>query len=304
MKKNIFILCSFFLFCLPVFALEERVESNRYGVNKKWELTDERIEAAKKVPLVDANDKVYDYADILTEEEEEEFCKYFQELTEKIKMEVVFVSINMPYSRDKDNENFAADFYDYNDFGLNYKGYSGILLLRNAYEVDPYFDIYTFGDAQLLYDYNRLQVILDAIYSSFKSKNYVGGLNIYRRYIRNYFEQGLSKEALDYYVDDMGYLHKRYKAPLFFALIFSTGVTFAIIWVFISKNKMIKKATEANDYLNRQTVQLTEKEDKFITTHTTSYVVSSSSSGGGGGGFSSSSGSSGGGHSSGGGRHG
>ncbi len=304
MKKCFIVLCSFFLLIPSVFALnEERNESNHYGVNKKWDMTDERIEIAKNVPLVDVNEKIYDYADILTQDEEEEFRGYFQEIKEKIKMDVVFVSINMPYTNDKKNEDYAADFYDYNDFGIEYEKYSGILLLRNAYEIDPYFDIYTFGDAQLLYDYNRLQVILDAIYPSFKKQNYGSGLNTFKSYLMSYFEQGVSKEASSYYVDDMGYLHKKYKAPLLFALFFSAGITTTIIWVLVSKNKMIKKSMTANDYLNRETIQLTEKVDKFITTHTTSYIVSSSSSGGGGG-FSSSGGSSGGGHSSGGGRHG
>ena len=63
---------------------------------------------------------------------------------------------------------------------------------------------------------------------------------------------------------------------------------------------MIRKATSASAYLNKDSVNYTQHVDQFINSHTTHYTVSSSS--GGGGGFSS--GSSGGGHSSGGGRHG
>ena len=66
-------------------------------------------------------------------------------------MEMVFVSIDMPYNYDSKNEEFAADFYDYNDFGLNFDKYNGILLLRNNYSSDRYYDIYTFGDAQLYF---------------------------------------------------------------------------------------------------------------------------------------------------------
>ena len=71
---------------------------------------------------------------------------------------------------------------------------------------------------------------------------------------------------------------------------------------------MVMKASEATEYLNKGSVKLSERKDKFITSHTSSHTISSDSGGGGsfggGGGFSSSIGSSGGGHSSGGGRHG
>ncbi len=71
--------------------------------------------------------------------------------------------------------------------------------------------------------------------------------------------------------------------------------------ILVKKNKMVIKATEAENYLDQSSVNITNKQDQFLTTHTTSYTVSSSSGGGGAG---SHSGSSGGGHSSGGGRHG
>ena len=68
---------------------------------------------------------------------------------------------------------------------------------------------------------------------------------------------------------------------------------------------MVKAKLYVNEYLDRRKISITNKQDKFIRSHTSSYTESSSSSGGGSGGSShSSSGSSGGGHSSGGGRHG
>ena len=63
----------------------------------------------------------------------------------------------------------------------------------------------------------------------------------------------------------------------------------------------------AEEYIDSKSINISNKEDTFISSHTTHYTTSSSSSSGGhssGGSFHSSSGSSGGGHSSGGGRHG
>jgi uncharacterized protein len=71
--------------------------------------------------------------------------------------------------------------------------------------------------------------------------------------------------------------------------------------ILISKNKMVKKASVARDYIDNASIEYTNRSDQFINSHTTSYTVSSSSSGGGRSG--SSFGSSGGGHGGGGGRH-
>ena len=110
----------------------------------------------------------------------------------------------------------------------------------------------------------------------------------------------------NYYVDDMGYLQKhpaKYKVPYLFIIMFSGIITLISMIIMVGRNKMIKKALEAQEYLDKTSTKFTSRDDHLISSHTTHYVASSSS-GGGGGGFHSSGGSSGGGHSSGGGRHG
>ena len=67
---------------------------------------------------------------------------------------------------------------------------------------------------------------------------------------------------------------------------------------------MVKKATEASEYIDKKTINYSIREDRFITSRTTSHTVSSSSSSRGHSGGGSRRGSSGGGHSRGGGRHG
>ena len=112
----------------------------------------------------------------------------------------------------------------------------------------------------------------------------------------------------NYYVDEKGYLQKypeKYSIPWTGAFIFSFLITFITMIILIKRNKMVMKATQAGEYLNKDSVNINNRKDVFINSHTTSYTVSHDSGGsGGGGGHSSHSGSSGGGHSSGGGRHG
>lgn len=281
----------------------ERTKDNNYGVSKHWNINSNNINNVKNTPYVDADEKVYDFADILTDKEEETVYSYIKEFINKTNMDMVFVSIDMPYSSDKKNEDFAADFYDYNDFGINFENYSGVLLLRNDYEADRYYNIYTFGDAQLYFSYSRLENILDNIYSDFVSKNYVMGIETFTEMCSSYFDSGVAYEYRNSYIDENGYIRKHYKVPYFICFGVSGLVTLIVMLILVKNNKMVKKATQAKEYLRKDSINYTQSVDQFVNSTTTHYTISSSS--GGGGSYSGShSGSSGGGHSSGGGRHG
>ena len=279
-----------------------RSDMENYGVHKKWNINDSNLPNVMRTPYVDSSLKIYDYANILSEEEEQKVKSLISEYIEKTGMDMVFVSINMPYSSDHENEDYAADFYDYNDFGLNDKNYSGVILLRNAYEEDPYFDVYTFGEGQLYYDYDRCESMLDDIYPYFKNKNYLSGLEIFIRDFTDYYNSG---KALDnYYLDENGEIHidkGSFKPPYLVTGGIGAVVSAIVVSIMVKKNKMVKKAKNAADYVDNSKTNFKKKTDNFVSTFTTRTRMSSSSSGGGHG---SSIGSSGGFHGGGGGRHG
>lgn len=278
----------------------DRLESNNWGVNKHWNITNNNIDNVKNTPLVDASVKVYDFANIISHDDEEKMYSLIDDFVSKTSIDMVFVTIDMPYTYDKQNEDFAADFYDYNDFGLDFSNYSGILLLRNNYSSDRYYDMYTFGDAQLYFDQSRYDDILDSIYSDFSSDRYLSGFGYFVNRCSYYFDMGYAGEYKYSYVDDDGYIHNTYHVPVFICLGGASIITLITMIILVSKNKMVRKATLASSYLDKGSINYTEKTDQFLHSRTTHYTVSSSSGGGGG----SHSGSSGGGHSSGGGRHG
>lgn len=287
---------------------KERTAENHYGVNKKWQITDKNMSNVMRTHYVDANEKVYDFSDILTDEEEEELRQLIYDFYEKYNTELIILTDSLVYHNDSDNDYYVADFYDYNDFGINNPQYDGIVIFRNTYVADPYYASVRFGNAQLYIEYNRNETILDAIYPNIHSGNYLEGFKQYIKLVTNYYEQGLSNDAQNYYIDDNGYITKN-KTPNAAAIktmavrasLISAVVALIATLVAKGKNKMIIKATKADDYVNK--VHYTKKVDEFVRTVTTSYTISSSSGGGGGGGFHSSGGSSGGGF-SGGGRHG
>ena len=240
---------------------------------------------------------------MLTTEEKEELKSEIEKFQRKYNMELIILTYDLRYYNDSDNEDFAADFYDYNDFGLEKEPYDGILLFRNTYSEDPYYDMYTFGNSQLYFDQTRYDDILDSIYYNLHDEHYLPGFSTFIDKVDTYIDEGIPSSMKNKYIDDMGYIKLNYVPPIGLGFIISVIVTIIVISIMIGKNKMIRKATEASTYMNKASLNYTKKQDNFLTSHTTSYTTSSSSGGGGGGGFSSG-GSSGGGHSSGGGRHG
>ncbi len=273
------------------------------GVNKKWKITDKNRDNVLRTPYVNADEKIYDFSNVLTSEEKEQLKERINQFMSKYNMELVIVTYSLPYSSDSENEDFAADFYDYNDFGLEKEPYDGILLFRNTYSADPYYDMYTFGKSQLYFDQTRYDDILDSIYDNLHNEHYLAGFTSFISKTEYYIDRGIPSSMKNKYIDEMGFIKMNYVPPIGMGFIISLITTIIVIGIFIGKNKMVRKATEASTYLNKASLNYTKKQDNFLTSHTTSYTSSSSSGGGGGGGFSSG-GSSGGGHSSGGGRHG
>lgn len=288
---------------------KNREELENLGVNKKWTITVENKDNVLKSKYVNAEEKIYDFSDVLTEEEYEKLKNEAIEFKNHTNMDIVILIDSLPYSYDNMNEDYAADFYDYNDFGLDLDKYSGVLLFRNTYEKDPYYDIYTFGNAQLYFSKSRLDKTLDNIYDDLHDKNYYNGFSKYISEMKSYYDNGIAEEMRGYTVDDNGYLQAppveppKYHVPIGWALLIASVVSTISIVIMIRKNKMVMKATQAEEYIDSKSIKISNKEDTFISSHTTHYTTSSSS-GSSGGSFHSSRGSSGGGHSSGGGRHG
>lgn len=269
------------------------------GVNKNFIINSNNINNVLNTPKVDDSEKIYDFANILDETTKEELYKKIENFIEISNMDMVILTTDLPYN-DSQLEDYAADFYDYNDFGLDFDKYSGVIIIRNINSYNKYFNIYTFGDAQLYFTYERCEDILDTIYDDIHLENYLSGFQTFISECERYYKLGIPYSSRNKYVDDKGIVHTKYVTPYKEAVIFSFISTIIIMIILVSKNKMVKKAINADEYLDSSSVKYIKKEDKFINTHTTSYTISSNSSGGGG----SHIGSSGGGHGGGGGRHG
>lgn len=308
---KVFIVLLISISTINVYASTNTYDRNtleNYGVNKNVLNIDSKLDHIMKTKKVDATEKIYDFSDILTDEEERLLKEKIDKFIEENNMDMVIVTDSFTYSYDRQNEEYADDFYDYNDFGLDLEHYSGVLLLRNTNPSDPYYHMSTSGNAQLYLSDSRINSILDNIYYDIKSGNYYEGFSKWISYTDNYIKSGYPSTASNYYLDNYGNMHRvkpKYYPPIGIALLMGLAAAGTTVGIMISKNKMVKKAHQASEYLDNGSINITKREDTYLRSHTTSYTVSSSSGGGhhGGGGHSFHSGSSGFSH-GGGGRHG
>lgn len=294
MKKISFLILTILAVMMPYTVsastmVSERTEDN-LQIWENIEVTNSNIDNILNTPKVNENEKIYDFADLFTDIEEDELFEKVSDYINEHDMDMVIVKIN---DNNKYNaKEYAEDFYDYNYFG---KGdtYDGILFLIDMDTREIY--VNTTGEAMLYYDDARIEGLLDAAYVYMTSAEYYQATRAFITRALNYANQGYSSSADDYYIDENGDLKEKKKINWFITLGGSIAISSIVVYIFISKHKGIKIATEADNYLDIPGIQYGTTVDNFLTTYTSrTYIGSSSSSGGrSGGGISSSRGSSG-----------
>lgn len=282
MKKFILSLLLFFVSINICNATQtfDRNELENYGVNKDIKVNDSNLDNILNTKAVDASLKVYDFADILSDSEEEDLREVALEFVKDTGFDLVIVTDSFYNYDEEDNYAYAQDFYDYNDFGIDLEHYSGVLILRNTYSY-KYYGLYSFGEAQLYYNGSRIENILDEMYSDFHNGYYVDGVYTVVDMLNRYYDYGIMGVYKDAYIDHNGFIRFNYSLPIVFCLIGASFLTFIIMLILVKKNKMVRKASKASGYLNRGSIKITESRDEFVNSFTHTQSLSSSSGGSG-----------------------
>lgn len=292
MKKyiyfSVFILLLYLISIIPVSAKEIRTcvrtdsdlhvrEQFNLGTNKNDIMT---------TPCVDDVQKVYDFADLLTDEEED---KLYQEVNSFISQTGYDLAVVTTNDNNKRSEvEYADDFYDYNDFGKN-STRDGLLLLIDMTNRKVY--ISTTGNAIVMYN-SRIDSIIDAGYDYLTSGDYYNTFSKMIEKQEYYFDLGPDeRDSKTIIIDEYG--NASYIKYMPYGLIgFISGIVTLIVSIIIyNKSKLKIKVGSTISYMKNKNI--TKKQDNLvntIVTHTLRY--SDTSSGGGhssGGGFHSSS---------------
>lgn len=229
------------------------------------------------VSAIDTSLKVYDNADVFSDAEETIIKDKINEYISTYDMDLVIVTTSInTYGT---TEEFLEHFYQDNNFGITSKKNGTIMAIdldNNIYEYISY------GEMQRYLDDNRIDKIydyVDEMYSS-NNKNYYVLATSFIEQLDYYVSLGIPDSNKNTYVSIDGIMHMKRTFPWFNTSIIALITSSIIVLIFAYKSKMIKKANSANHYIDDKSVNITNRVDKFVTTHTTRVRKSNDSSSG------------------------
>lgn len=231
--------------------------SNTYTTNSQ--------NAKANTPVVDATKKIYDYANLITKDEEEALYNKVQEFINKYDMDMAIVTIN---SNPKSSSMaYADDFYDYNNFGKG-TNKTGLLFLIDMQNRNMW--ISTTGDAINIYTDSRINTILDYTYDKISNEDYNGCAEQFIDKASYFANKGLTGGSKVVTVPKM----------ICNSLIFAGLVTIVFICIGLATHRKPKKKKEASNYIT-QPLKLSNKLDTFLDKHVSKVKIETSSSSGG-----------------------
>lgn len=272
MKKIFVLFISLFLLVLPVYA-----STNTYSrtttdlkVPKKIKYKSSMEHNVLLTPSVNANEKIYDFAELLTEEEEKQLYDKVKEFIANTNLDLAIVTIN---TNVKDStQDYADDFYDYNDFSID--GLAFVIDMQNRI-----FYISTAGKAMLYYDDYRIEYILSALDQEMYNHEYFNACNTLISQLTEYYNNGFSDNADKYVV--IGTQIYRKTPYLLLSIIAVVSATIGTL-ILALRNKKIKLATNSNDYFDNKSFEITKDTKEFISSNTSRVYIPPADSGGGG----------------------
>lgn len=294
MKRIHYLIFSFGIFFLFILSADASVNTytrteDNYLVPSYITVTSSNRDNVLSTPAVDATEKVYDFADLLTDNEEKKIYNQAVKFIDKIDLDLAIVTVS-DYNKTDCNgsctRTYADDFYDYNEFGVG-AYHSGVLFLVDMKNRTIYMT--TTGKAMDMYSDYRIEKIMDAIYQEFSNQNYYYGITKFMTILENYDTIGVANNKDSHYeiLDDGRIVRDIPWLILIGGPLLITGIVMAIM---ISKNKLVRVATSSREYLDKETLQTNVVKDRFVHTHTSKTPIYHSSGSSGGGGHSGSSG--------------
>lgn len=235
-------------------------------------------------------ERVFDYADVLTDKEEEKLREYIAQTERRLQIDIVLVTIDQTvegeeamseYGLRSDNweqnmQDIADDFWDENRFGYN-KGFEGdgVLLLHNWYPGQNGEHLSTSGSVEHAFGSHDIDEVLYAVDEYYDTDPY----RAYRAYVKEVGRRMGNSLSL----------------PFSWVTVFLLPVIIAFCYaVSGSSQKKAENTVAVNAYVAGGKPELNSKGDELIRKNVVTRKIESSSSG---------SGRSGGGRSGGGGHH-
>ena len=214
-------------------------------------------------------ERVYDYADVLTSEEEELLREYIAQKEQRHYIDIVLVTIKEDVEKngywETEMMNIADDFYDQNKFGYDMVHGDGVLLLDNWFENQEGSWLSTCGRVYQQFGEYEIDSVLDAVYDSVEQSPF---------------------EAYKAYVDEVcNWVDGGSGSVIPGGIIFAVPLVAAGIYAFSHLHQeKAKDTTTATSFVESGKPLMNDNRDEFIRKSVTSRRIQTSSSGGSSGG--------------------
>ncbi len=230
--------------------------------------------------------RVFDYADVLTDDEEQKLEELIAKREDQIGCDIVLVIMNEPLkeyaesyadqigyvSEDQYVMVYADNFYDENEFGYNKPHGDGCVFVDNWNRTDSVYGyayawFSTSGRVEDSYSTSAINELIDDVTSQVNDDPY----EAYKTYVESVYRHMSGKSGLE---DGISF---------FSAFIAAVITTVVYLCIHLKKNKG-QKTTVSTTYVNGGRPIMNRQQDILVNTHVTRRHIDRSSSGGGGGG--------------------
>ena len=228
-------------------------------------------------------EKVYDEADLFSEEERVEINDKAKVLSDQTEMDIIIVTTND--SKGKSSSQYALDFYDKHGFG--YQGtLDGVLYLLNMGEREVY--IFTRDKGTDYIHASRIEDLLDQVYPPLGEENYSESVRIFLDEVEKIMASGPPSNQSG----ESGYTYTEMTSEpswiqkLGIYLLISIAIGGIAVGIMSLSNKG-RSTVNARTYLQDNSFTITKKRDRHYNTSVTQQKIQSNnnsghSSGGGG----------------------
>ena len=270
MKKKILLIFLVFLFLIPTFVNASTNTLERDNTLNVWDEIDKNRyrQDILNTPRVDEKEKIYDFANLLNEEEEKKLFDKIENYIEKYKMDFVFLTIDS--NNKTSTERYGEDFYIYNYFGFEDKKRSGSLFILDMQNRN--YHIITSGSMILYLDDERINNILDDVFDDIKGGNYYTAFDKVISKLDSYGTSTPSSNS-GVIIDSNGVPIRAKRPSIFISFVLGFIIAIAFVMINISKHKGIVLATSAEQYLDSNKTNVYKKNDKMISTHTSAVTI-------------------------------
>lgn len=253
----------FLIFLCPISVL---ASTRTYTRTREKPLVPERVVVddvsypfIAKTPAVDSSEKIYDFAEILTEREENLLYKQLDNYIRYSKIDAVVITIgDISKLNGLSLDVYASHFYEYNYFDED-----GVILAIYAKEDINLVYITAFGNQALSkYTDVRRQQILNSIHTSVEEGEYYDAVQRAITTLDGFYK---AKEKGNYVIDDKGVVSKY--IPWIEIIILGVSFTFLFVLFFLYRiysNNILKYKDNLASKIDPDTLMIQTEVENFI----------------------------------------